>query len=278
MSRTYNHFNVTSPEPYVAHVEINRPERLNAFYQEYLLTSPPPSKYAQVFNTLSHSPDVRSIVLSGAGPSFTVGLDIQKTNLAFPGSDGARKAWEIKRGVAEFQECISASEKCEKPVICVLHGFSFGLAIDIACTTDVRISSADTRFSVKEVDVGLAADIGTLSRLPKIVGSLSWVKDVALSARIFSAEEALRVGFVSAVESDKDAAVKRALEMASLIAGKSPVAVQSTKAIVNWSVDRTVADGLAYTQAWNAAALQTGDVGEAVGAMLGKRKARFEKL
>lgn len=163
-------------------------------------------------------------------------------------------------------------------VICVLHGFCLGLAIDMACTTDIRISSADAKLSVKEVDIGLAADIGTLSRLPKIVGSLSWVKDVTLSARIFSAEEALRVGFVSAVESDKDAAVKKALEMASLIAAKSPVAVQSTKAIVNWSVDHTVEDGLAYTKAWNSAALQTGDISEAVGATLGKRKARFEKL
>lgn len=164
-------------------------------------------------------------------------------------------------------------------MICVLHGLCLGLAIEIACTADIRIASADAKLSVKEVDIGVAADIGTLSRLPKIVGSHSWVKDVTLSARIFSAEEALRVGFVSVVESNKDAAVKKALEMASLIATKSPVAVQGTKAIVNWSVDHTVADGLAYTQAWSSAALQTRDIGEAVGATLGKKKGvRFEKL
>ncbi|KAG0123497.1 ClpP/crotonase-like domain-containing protein [Tuber indicum] len=272
MSQAYNHFNVTFPAPYVAHVEINRPGKLNAFYQEMWL------EYAKVFNTLSHSPDIRSIILSGAGSNFTTGLDIQKTNLAFPGSDGARKAWGIRRSVVELQECVSASEKCEKPVICVLHGFCLGLAIDIACATDIRISSADAKLAVKEVDIGLAADVGTLSRLPKVVGSLSWVKDVTFSARMFNPQEALRVGFVSAVESDKAAAVNKAIEMASLIAAKSPVAVQGTKAIVNWSVDRTVADGLAYTQAWNAAALQTEDVGEAVGGTLGKRKTRFEKL
>ncbi|RPA98570.1 ClpP/crotonase [Choiromyces venosus 120613-1] len=272
MSQTYKHFNITFPVPFVAHVEINRPEKLNAFFQEMWL------EYAQVFNTLSHSLDVRCIILSGAGPTFTAGLDIRKASLNFSGSDGARKAWEIKRYMGEFQDCISASEKCEKPVICVLHGYSLGLAIDIACTADIRISSVDAKLAVKEVDIGLAADIGTLSRLPKIVGSLSWVKDVTLSARIFSAEEALRVGFVSTVESDKEAAVRKAVEMAGLIAAKSPVAVQGTKAIVNWSVDRTVADGLAYTQVWNAAALQTGDVREAVGATLEKRKPRFEKL
>jgi len=71
-------------------------------------------EYAHVFNTLSHSPDVRSIILTGAGPTFTAGLDIQKASLVFPGSDVARKAQEIKRSLAEFQECISASEKCEK--------------------------------------------------------------------------------------------------------------------------------------------------------------------
>ena len=78
-------------------------------------------------------------------------------------------------------------------MICVLHGISIGIAIDISCCADVRICARNTRFSVKEVDIGLAADLGTLSRLPKLVGSTSWVKDVCLSARDFSGEEALAV-------------------------------------------------------------------------------------
>lgn len=125
-------------------------------------------------------------------------------------------------------------------VICVLHGISIGLAIDLSSCADVRLCAADTRMAVKEVDIGLAADIGTLSRLPKAVGSSSWVKDVCLSARFFDAAEALRVGFVSEVHDSKAAAVAAGLEKAVLVAAKSPVAVQGTKELLNHARDHSV--------------------------------------
>jgi delta(3,5)-delta(2,4)-dienoyl-CoA isomerase len=160
----------------------------------------------------------------------------------------------------------------------VLHGISFGLALDMSLSCDVRISTADTKFSVKEVDIGLAADIGTLSRLPHAVGNMSWIKDVALSARVFGSEEALRVGLVSRVAADKSAAMKEALELASVIASKSPIAVLGTKEILNYSRDKTVAEGLNYTAVWNAAMLQTEDVKEAMLSGMQKRKVKFAKL
>ena len=127
-------------------------------------------------------------------------------------------------------------------VICVMHGISLGLAIDIACCADMRLCASNTRFSVKEVDIGLAADVGTLSRLPKIVGSASWVKDVCLTARDFSAEEALGVGFVSRVLPDKREAVEAGIRLATRIAEKSPVAVQGTKELLNHARDHGVAE------------------------------------
>lgn len=125
-------------------------------------------------------------------------------------------------------------------MICILHGISIGLAIDLSCCADVRLCAADTRLAVKEVDIGLAADIGTLSRLPKAVGSSSWVKDVCLSARFFDAAEALRQGFVSEVHESKAAAVAAGLGKAALIAEKSPVAVQGTKELLNHARDHSV--------------------------------------
>jgi delta(3,5)-delta(2,4)-dienoyl-CoA isomerase len=129
-------------------------------------------------------------------------------------------------------------------VICILHGIAFGLAIDISCCADVRLCVKDTRFAVKEVDIGLAADIGTLARLPKVVGSGSWVKEVCLSAREFGAAEALAVGFVSEVHESKAAAVAAALKLASLIASKSPVAVQGTKELLNHARDHAVDESM----------------------------------
>ena len=125
-------------------------------------------------------------------------------------------------------------------VICVMHGISFGMAVDIACCADVRVCSENTRLAVKEVDIGLAADLGSLARLPKIVASSSWVRDVCLTAREFLAPEAQAVGFVSRVLPSKAAAVAYALDMAKLIASKSPVAVQGTKELLNHSRDHSV--------------------------------------
>ena len=202
-----------------------------------------------IFNHLSHSPTVRAIILSGAGPkAFTAGLDVKAASQGLLSSDDsqtdpARKAFHLRRHINSFQDCISAIERCEKPVIVAMHGFSLGLAVDIATAADIRLCAADTKFAVKEVDIGLAADIGTLTRLPKVVGNFGWVKEVALSARIFGAEEALRVGFVSQVFGGKEEVLKGALEVAGLIASKSPVAVLGTKDILNWSRDRSVEDG-----------------------------------
>ena len=227
-----------------------------------------------VFETLSTDSSVRAVMLSGAGPkaftagldvqaasaegplagpkAFTAGLDVQAASAEGPlaGSpgedaavDGARAAAKIRRHIAEFQDCVTAVERCEKPVICVLHGYALGLAIDLASCADVRLCARGTAFAVKEVDIGLAADVGTLSRLPKIVGAHSWVKDVCLTARTFGADEALRVGFVSGVFESKEGALGEALRIAALVAGKSPVAVQGTKELMNYSRDHTVQDG-----------------------------------
>ncbi|KAL1961411.1 hypothetical protein VTO42DRAFT_139 [Malbranchea cinnamomea] len=274
------HFNLTFPREWIAHVETNRPDKLNAYHEAMWL------ELRTLFDTLSTDPSVRVVIFSGAGDrAFTAGLDVKAASqgmLSQSGggqkADGARVAWQLRRSVLSFQDCVSALERCEKPVIVVLHGISFGLAIDLATAADVRVCSADTRFSVKEVDIGLAADVGTLTRLPKVVGNYGWVKEVALSARVFGAEEALRVGFVNRVLPSKAEAIADALKLAELIATKSPVAVQGTKELLNWSRDHNVPDGLRYTGVWNSAALQTSDVSAALLSGLEKRQPKFEKL
>lgn len=237
----------------------------------------------QLFDQLSHDPAVRAIVLSGAGDkAFTAGLDVKAASegLLSPDSnaDPARNAAQLRRHIGSFQDCITAVERCEKPVVVAMHGFSLGLAIDLSCAADVRVCARDVKFGVKEVDIGLAADIGTLSRLPKVVGNFGWVKEVAMTARIFGADEALRVGFVNGVYDTKDASINAALATAGLMAKKSPVAVQGTKELLNWSRDHSVQDGLRYTSVWNSAALQTNDLSAALMSGLQKRTPTFEKL
>ena len=241
----YEYFNVTFPAEYVAQVEIDRPKKLNSFIEQMWIS------LGAIFRKLSVDPDVRAIVLTAAGDrAFTSGLDVQAASETGAISqqsgtvDPARKSIALRRHILEFQDDISAIEKCEKPVIAVLHGISYGLGIDMTTCCDIRICAQNTRFSVREVDIGLAADIGTLTRLPKANVPMSWVKEVCLTARDFTADEALRVGFVSAVYETKEVALQKALEMGKLIALKSPVAVQGTKQILNFSRDHSVADGM----------------------------------
>ncbi|TFB07456.1 hypothetical protein CCMA1212_001031 [Trichoderma ghanense] len=276
----YKFFTVSSPAPYVAHVQIQRPDKLNAFSEAMWL------EFGRVFAQLSGDADVRAVVLSGAGErAFTAGLDVQAAakdgTLTGDGGkkvDAARRAKGLRGQIEEFQGSIGAMERCEKPVICAMHGISLGLAIDIACCADIRICASNTRFAVKEVDIGLAADIGTLARLPKLVGSTSWVKDVCLTARDFSAQEALSVGFVSQVHEGKEATVRAAVGLAAALAEKSPVAVQGTKELLNHARDHGVAENLRYTQLWNSVALQGEDFPAAILSVLKKQRPTFAKL
>jgi delta(3,5)-delta(2,4)-dienoyl-CoA isomerase len=135
-----------------------------------------------------------------------------------------------------------------------------------------------TKYSIKEVDIGLAADIGTLSRLPKIGIPYSWAKEAAYTARIFSGEEAHSIGFVSRVFETKEEMSSAAIETAGVIASKSPIAVQGTKALLDYSRDHTVEEGLRYTSVWNAAMIQAEDVTKATLSGLKKTRPTFEKL
>jgi len=273
---SYKWFNVTFPSEYVAHVEINRADKLNAFLTEMWV------EYGEIISKLSVDPNCRAVVVSGAGDrAFTAGLDIKGGAgiLANPDkSEPARQTFKMRRFIRDFQDAIGAVDKCEKPVICVLHGIAFGLAIDMSSACDIRVASKDTKFSVKEVDIGIAADIGTLTRLPKIVGNMSWVKEVAYTAKIFGAEEALKQGLVSAVCEDKQKTLEYALKLAQTIAAKSPVAVQGTKHLINYSVDHTVQEGLDYTQIWNAAMIQSADPAVAIKATFSKQTPKYSKL
>ncbi|GFF24374.1 delta(3,5)-Delta(2,4)-dienoyl-CoA isomerase, mitochondrial [Aspergillus udagawae] len=276
---SYKYFSVHFVESlkYVVHVEINRVDKLNAFIEPMWF------EMRELFNQLSSDSSVRAIVISGAGDkAFTAGLDVKAASKAVSSQQGnadtARRGAYIRRYIHRFQDCISAIERCEKPVIAAMHGHSLGFAIDLSTAADVRVCTKDVRFSVKEVDIGMAADIGVLNRLPKVVGNFSWVKEVSLSARLFGAAEALRVGFVSAVHESKSEMIESALQLAGLIAQKSPVAVQGTKELLNWSRDHPTQEALRYTAVWNSAAVQTADISAALLSGLQKRTPTFENL
>lgn len=273
-STEYETLKVTNPHEYVYHVQMNRPNKRNALN---------PTSFSEItdcFQKLSYDSSCRSIVLSGVGKGFTAGLDLSElfslTNV--DSDDVGRKGFHIKKIIDDWQASMSSTESCNKPVIAAVHGFCVGGGIDMITACDIRYCSADAWFSVKEVDIGLAADIGTLQRFPKIVGNDSLVRELVYTARRFSAQEAHQLGLVSKVLPDYESCINESLELAKLIASKSPIGVQGSKINLVYSRDHGVPSGLKYIAAWNAGMVQSEDAMKAAMASLAKEDPVFSKL
>lgn len=134
------YFNVTSPETYIIHIEINRPNKLNAFF------NPMWYELKALFDYYSHDPETRVVLISGAGDrAFTAGLDVaaasapdQSALTSKSHSDPSRRATSIRRHILELQDVVSSVARCEKPVIAMMHGYAFGLGIDLSSACDIR--------------------------------------------------------------------------------------------------------------------------------------------
>ncbi len=232
----------------------------------------------RVMSDLDADPEVRAIVLRGRGDHFCYGLDLvaMAPELApfMAGSNAAGPRTELLALVRRLQGAMNAVESCRTPVIAAIHGWCIGGGIDLVCACDVRLASAEARFSVREVRVAMVADLGTLQRLPHIVGD-GHARELALTGRDVDADEALRMGLVTAVHSDPAALFAAAEAVAQQIALNPPLVVQGVKQVMNWSRDHSVADGLEYVAVWNAAFLQSEDLAEAMTAFAERRPAKF---
>ncbi|KAM6228765.1 LOW QUALITY PROTEIN: delta(3,5)-Delta(2,4)-dienoyl-CoA isomerase, mitochondrial, partial [Spheniscus humboldti] len=256
---------VTPEGDHVLHVEL-RPEKRNAMNAAFW------REMVECFQDIGQDSSCRAVVISG-GKIFTAGIDLVEMGSEFmmvEGEDVARKAWNLRRKVREYQETFSVLEKCPKPVIAAVHGACIGGGIDLISACDIRYCTQDAWFQVKEVDIGLAADVGTLQRLPKIVGSQSLVNELAFTARKMMAE-AQSCGLVSRVFPDKATLLQGALDVATAIAARSPVAVQGTKVNLVYSRDHPVPESLRYMATWNMSMLQTEDVLKSAQAAMEKK-------
>ncbi len=187
----------------VAIVSFNRPQKFNALSWKTF------NELKQVIEELGKDgSEVRCIVLRGEGKHFTAGLDLTSAmsmqDIKSAASDPARSAFAFFNVVKPLQQSVSSLEEVRIPVIAAIHGYCIGAGVDLASACDIRLCSKDTQFTIKEVDVGLAADIGTLQRFQKVVGNESWARELAYTARFFTSEEAQQKGFVSNIYQTPD--------------------------------------------------------------------------
>ncbi|MCL4117586.1 UNVERIFIED_CONTAM: hypothetical protein GTU68_001682 [Idotea baltica] len=229
------------------------------------------------FESLSQNTEVRAIVLSGEGKHFCAGIDISVLmNIQQFDSDcEGRKREMIRDFIIKLQNTITAIEKCKKPVLAAIHNGCIGGAVDIVSACDMRYATEDAYFVIKEVDMGLVADIGTLQRLPKIIPH-GIVNELAFTGRKMYGEEAKNVGLTNATYADKETMIVEVTKIAETIAAKSPLVIRGTKEIMKYTRDHSVEDSLNYVATWNAAMLISNDIMIAMQANMMKTKPEFE--
>ena len=255
---------------HIAQVTINRPEKINAMNADFW------REIVDIFKWADATDDVRVVVIAGAGKHFSSGIDL--TMLAQAGSaqgtDFGRNAEKLRLKILELQASFNAVDLCRKPVIAAVQGYCLGGAIDLISACDMRYAASDAVFSIKEIDMGMAADVGTLQRLPRIIGD-GVMRELAYTGRNMFAEEARSVGLVNQVFPSHEALMAGVMEVASSIASKSPVAIRGTKHMIRYMRDHRVDDGLEYMATWNAAMLQSADLKVAIAAHMSKQKPVF---
>lgn len=208
-------------------------------------------------------PAVRALVLSGEGSCFTAGIDLAMlAGLQAQIADDceARLREKLHGLILELQDCLTSLERCRKPVLAAVHGLCLGGGIDLILCADMRYASRDASFAIKEIDIGMVADVGTLQRLPKLIGNQGLVRELAYTGRALDAAEALSAGLINRVFDDREQLRAGVLAIAQQIATKSPLAIRGSKQALNYARDHSVADGLAQIASWNAAMLLSEDL------------------
>lgn len=262
-----------SVENAVAQVSLNRPDKANsmnaAMWQEL----------EQCFDWLDAEPTVRVVVLAGEGRHFCSGIDLamfaelaqQTGDIADP----ARQSEQLRQKILALQANLTAIEKCRKPVLAAIHHTCIGGGVDLVSCCDMRYCTEDAYFSIKEIDLAMTADVGTLQRLPHLI-SQGMVRELAYTGRRLEAAEALSLGLVNAVYPDQEQLLAGVMAIALQIAEKSPLAIRGSKEMLLYARDHSVSDSLNYMATWNAAMLSVQDITGTVAAAAKGEKPEYE--
>ena len=256
---------------HVLFAQLARESKANAIHEKLWF------ELEQLALWVDETPSVRVLVLSGKGKHFTSGIDFSLAMSLFASVSNlpeGHKQDALYHKIIKLQNAFTAFEKCRKPVITALHGSCLGAGIDLITACDIRYASTDARFCVKEIDLAIVADIGTLQRLPHLIGQ-GHTRELALTGRTFDAYEAKRLGLVNEVYPDSDALMQEVRAVAQSISEKSPLTVRGIKHVLNYSRDHGVQEGLNYVATWNAGMLLSVDIQEAMKAVMSKKQPTF---
>jgi enoyl-CoA hydratase len=243
-------------EDHVATMTLNRTDSLNAISLAFA------DEITRVIRGLNDREDVRVVILKSNARGFCSGLDLKDfMSLGLLGG-GAKKSFLFYDKLQPLFDCCNILEECRKPVIAAVHGICVGGGLDAS-------------FSLREAALGFVADMGVLQRLPHIIGQ-GFTREMAYTARFYSAREVERMGLVNNIYPDKETLFAEAKKLAAQIAGNAPLAVMATKDVLNYSRTASISDGMLKAIEKNAMFLTSKDIQEAATAFLEKRKPNFK--
>lgn len=262
---------------HICSLVLNRPNELNTMTRDFWV------ELGDALDEINRNSEVRVVVLSSTGKHFCAGMDLSAFSNGVDDipddkkPDHARVGEVLYRTAKELQGYISKLEEIRVPVIAAVHGGVIGGALDLITACDMRFASNDAFFCIQEINIGMAADVGTLQRLPKIIPD-SKMREMAYTGRRMLADEAKDSGLVGEVYETQDQMLDAVYKLAAEIASKSPVAIYGLKAVMNYSRDHNVSDSLDFNALWSGAMLSQTDMAEAMTAQMEKRDANFDKM
>lgn len=228
-----------------------------------------------LLDELAAEPDVRAIVIRSTGEQFTFGIDLgamgEMFGAAFSEGGQAQERLAFRCRIRTVQSAVGSLASCPTPVVAAIHGRCIGVGLDLVTAADLRYASTDALISAREVKVGIVADLGTLQRLPLLIGQ-SNTRELALTGDDVTARRAHEMGLVNGVLDDRWALYAHAQAVAERIAANPPLAVQGVKHVLNEAVQQHISNGLDYVATWNAAALPSRESQDAVASILTHRR------
>ena len=268
-----NDFFTLSTTDAIAHLQLNRPERLNTMAPAFF------PALRDAVRGLHDAGEARVLVISSTGRHFCAGmaLDVFGADDAFLGTATPRARLRFQDTLRALIDCFSALEEAHFPVICAVQGGCIGGALDLATACDIRLCTADAFFTVQEIHIGMMADLGVLQRLMKIVPQ-GVAREMAYTGDRMSAERALAVGLVNAVLPDAQALLAHAMQLAKNIAAKSPLAIAGSKLALNHARDHGTASALQQMTLLQSAIFDTAEMATAIEAWKKKAVADFPAL
>jgi enoyl-CoA hydratase len=256
----------------VATITLNRPDKANA------MSEPMWYEIRQAMEWLDTTAEARVGIITGSGKFFTSGIDLgmlASVSAKIQDECEGRGREKLRRLILDLQDTLSSIERCRKPVLAAINGPCIGGGVDLVSACDMRYCSVNAYFCIKEIDIGMTADVGTLQRLPKLIGE-GMVRELAYTGRNVDADEAQAIHLVNRSYDTPDDLMQGVMEIAQAIAAKSPLSIRGCKEMITYARDHSVADSLNYIATWNAAMLLSKDIFEAMDANMNKRAPQFD--